>query len=931
MPEFDKELINQRIKELTALLNRYSYEYYTNDAPSVPDAEYDRLYKELVLLEKDNPDLIQPDSPTHRVGNTGKADLEKFVHRVPMLSLDNVFNETELEAFVSRVAAGLNKYEHEIEFCAEPKLDGLALSIIYENGIMVSAATRGNGTVGENVTAQAKTIKNIPLRLTGDHLPEYLEVRGEVFMMHKDFDALNENLIRTRGIRAKTFANPRNAAAGSLRQKDPQITAKRKLTFNAYFVQECRGVTLPANHYDRLKLVKSWGLPVNPEISCGMGSRFLLDYFNKMQEKRMSLDYDIDGIVYKVNNTDLWNVLGFVSRAPRFAIAHKFPAQEQITTLKDVDFQVGRTGVLTPVARLEPVQVAGVTVSNATLHNLDEIERLGLKIGDRVIIRRAGDVIPQVVGVVAEYRTGRERDICCPVCCPVCGSALEHLPEETVVRCTGGLLCKAQLKESILHFVSKDAMNIEGLGDSYVNALIDSGQISNVADIYSLTEERLANTEIKFGREFAEILSLSIEESRNGCTLADFIMALGIKGIGEVNAREIAQKITDITELVNTFENDSLITYGFKKSIKENIGRFLSVEDNIKLIDTLLRPKEKGGIGIVLCDENGNQLKYRGINHNSDFHGYQTDMFEPDEKMDLVDKEKMNDPYGDGSQMDLFDGMINVSTGNYKEFRDQTEVRRFISKFASAMKIKGLGEVTVEALQNQGLVRHVIDIYRLTVDNIASASFKIGRIIARKIIMEINKYRNGIPNEDKSGGDELPLDRFIYALGIREVGINTARILAMNFADMKELMNASTEQLTAIKDIGAVSAKHIRNFFREKHNLEQIDLILRPIEEGGAGVSPVSIKPSAEDLARNLDNPFNGKTIVLTGTLIEWKRNDLKNLLQKYGARVSGSVSSKTDLVIAGAEAGSKLDNAHKLGIRVIGEDELKRILADID
>lgn len=759
----------KEMKELVALLNRYADEYYNQDNPSVPDAEYDRLYRRLKELEKQYPGDVQPDSPTHRVGGSGKADLEKFEHKIPMLSLDNVFNDDELSDFVNRVSGGLSRDEREIEFCAEPKLDGLALSLIYQNGVLITAATRGNGRIGENVTAQAKTIKNIPLSLKGDRIPSYLEVRGEVFMLHKDFEAANEFFRKRDGVKAKLYANPRNAAAGALRQTDPAETAKRKLTFNAYFVTECVGVELPDNHYDRLMFAASLGLPVNREIRFGKGIAFLREYFADMQNRRMDLDYDIDGIVYKVNSTALWDVLGFVSRAPKFAIAHKFPAQEQITTLNAVDFQVGRTGAVTPVARLEPVQVAGVTVSNATLHNVDEIERLGVKIHDRVVIRRAGDVIPQVMRVVTEARTGNEKDIVFPTCCPVCGSALERMPDEAVIRCTGGLSCKAQLKESICHFVSNKAMDIRGLGDRNIESMIDLGLINAVNDIYHLTLDDIKN---------------------------------------------VSQKTDDES---NDADSDA--------GISENSGDVSSEEG------TLVQAPD--GTGMF-------------------------DMFDMPVSEVKKEAEKPAETAGD-------------------EAGDENGGRR-------AKKAKIIGEKA-----------------------------------AVKILASIDDSRT------------RPFNRFIYALGIREVGENTAMILAREFENIYELMSADTDRLLAIKDIGEVSARHIVNFFREKHNQIIIDDLLKSQLLGGSGVIPQKVKPDEAELERIKDNPFNHKTIVLTGTLSSMKRDELKAILQGYGATVSGSVSAKTHLVIAGEAAGSKLDKAVKLGVPVMGEDELLKILGELE
>ncbi len=435
--------LRARMNELIALLTHYEHEYYVLDAPSVPDAEYDRLFKELCALEAAHPELVQASSPTRRVGGAPLEGFGSIVHEQPMLSLDNVFNSEELEAFGRRIQERLVDVE-TVTFCCEPKLDGLAVSLLYEHGELVRAATRGDGETGEDISTNVRTIRVIPLRLQGDHLPARLEVRGEVFMPKAGFERWNE---QARLTGEKIFANPRNAAAGSLRQLDPRITALRPLAFYAYGIGVVEGVELPTSHFERLNYLATLGLPVSGEIRRVDGIAACRDYHDQILARRDALPFEIDGVVFKVDALAQQELLGFVSRAPRWAVAHKFPAQEEITELKEVEFQVGRTGAITPVARLEPVFVGGVTVSNATLHNADEIERLGVMVGDSVIVRRAGDVIPQIVGVVLERRDpARCHEILFPAACPVCGSAVERLPGEAVARCSGGLFCEAQRK-----------------------------------------------------------------------------------------------------------------------------------------------------------------------------------------------------------------------------------------------------------------------------------------------------------------------------------------------------------------------------------------------------------------------------------------------------------------------------------------------------
>lgn len=674
-------------RELVDLLNRYARSYYTDDAPEVPDAEYDRLYRLLEEQEAKDPSIIAEDSPTRRVGDAVLSSFENVTHRVMLMSMGDIFNHEELLDFDRRMRefSGVSC----VEYCAEPKLDGLAVSLIYEHGVLVQAATRGDGRVGENITANARTIRAIPLKLSGEKLPDYLDVRGEVFMPRDGFERWNERARETGG---KVFANPRNAAAGSLRQLDSKITARRPLTFNAYYVGECRGLELPDTQYERLMTISRMGLPVNPNIKVVYGTSGLEEFYNNILRLRPSLNYDIDGVVLKINSLSLQEEMGFTAKNPRWAIAYKFPPEEMMTTLLDVEFQVGRTGAVTPVAKLQPVYVGGATVSSATLHNEDEIRRLELKIGDTVIVRRAGDVIPQVSGVVESKRSGQEREIIFPEVCPECGSKIERLAGESVARCTGELVCPAQLREGIRHFVSRDAMDIEGFGDRIVEELVSSGKVKNVADLYFLQENDLASL--------------------------------------------------------------------------------------------LLDP--------------GND------NHKPRF---------------------------------------------------------------------------------------------------------LGSVTAKKLLVAINRSR------------VVPLNRFIYALGIRDVGASTALTLASHFASLQELMSADFNTLTNLPDIGAVGAEHIVDFFREPHNLEIIDrLVAKPWESlfsAGIELTALPQRNQSEGSA-----PLSGKTYVLTGTLESMDRNTAKERLQALGAKVSGSVSKKTYAVVCGSDPGSKLTKANELGIRVIYEEE---------
>lgn len=664
----------EHIDALREKLNHHSYQYYVLDDPEIPDAEYDRLYRELQSLEQQYPHLVTHDSPTQRVGDQPLQGFAQVIHEVPMLSLDNVFNEEELNDFNRRIQQRLESDE-PIVFAAEPKLDGLAVSLLYENGVLVRAGTRGDGTTGEDITQNIRTIHSIPLRLLGEDVPDVLEVRGEVFMPKAGFEKLNQ-LAREND--EKVFANPRNAAAGSLRQLDPRITAKRPLAMYCYSVGKVEGADMADTHSLMLDQLQHWGLPLCRERRTVKGVSGCLDYFAEMGEKRNSLPYEIDGIVYKVDSIRLQKELGFVSRAPRWAIAHKFPAQEEMTTVNAIEFQVGRTGALTPVARLEPVFVGGVTVSNATLHNMDEVNRKDVRVGDQVIIRRAGDVIPEVVRVVPGSRQSNAQKVQLPAHCPVCGSDVEQEEGEAVARCSGGLFCGAQRKESIKHFASRKAMDIDGLGDKLVEQLVDAGYIEHVNDLFTLDVERLSRLE------------------------------------------------------------------------------------------------------------------------------------------------------------------------------------------------------------------------------------RMGEKSATNLIQALDKSRH------------TTLARFIYALGIREVGEATARTLAQHFASLEALMQADEESLQSVEDVGPVVAAHIVRFFRQAHNLDVIDKLI------AAGVHWDAIE-KADVQQQTLE----GKTFVLTGTLTRMTRDEAKQALQARGAKVTGSVSKKTSYVVVGDSPGSKAAKAEQLGVEILDEEALQALLSE--
>jgi len=533
-----------RIRALRDQINRHNYLYYVLDAPEIPDSEYDRLLRELQTLERQFPELVTRDSPTQRVGATPLAEFGQVRHEVPMLSLDNAFDEQEVRDFERRAHERLGTSTH-LAYTAEPKLDGLAISLVYEHGVLARGATRGDGTVGEDVTQNVRTIPSVPLRLMGQGFPTLLEARGEIFMPRKGFEKLNARVARKN---EKIFANPRNAAAGSLRQLDARITASRPLEFFAYAWGQIEGGKLPERHSEVLARFRDWGLRTNPENRVVHGVDGCLQFYRQMAVKRDRLPYQIDGVVYKVDRLDLQRQLGFVARAPRWAIAHKFPAEEAMTVLRAVEFQVGRTGALTPVARLEPVFVGGATVSNATLHNMDEVERKDVRVGDTVIVRRAGDVIPEVVSVVLTQRPKNTRRVRLPRTCPVCGSEVLRLEGEAVARCSGGSYCAAQRKELIRHFASRRALDIEGLGEKLVEQLVDAGLVHTPADIFGLTVPQLADLE-RMGEKSAENLVQAIEHARH-TTLARFLYALGTREVGETTAQALARHFGTLEALM---------------------------------------------------------------------------------------------------------------------------------------------------------------------------------------------------------------------------------------------------------------------------------------------------------------------------------------------------------------------------------------------
>jgi len=573
-------------KQVTALrrqLNDYSYRYHVLDDPVVPDAEYDRLFRELVRLEQEYPELVTQDSPTQRVGEQPLSEFAEVRHEVPMLSLDNAFSDEDMIAFDKRVRDRLDVAE--IHYAAEVKLDGLAISLLYQQGKLVRAATRGDGATGEDVTSNIRTIKSIPLALRPAGFPARLEVRGEVFMTKAGFEDLNN---RQQAQEEKLFANPRNAAAGSLRQLDPRITAARPLRFLAHGIGIVGGGELPSSHFSILQSLAAWGLPVSADTGLIAGIQECIGFYRKISAKRAQLPYEIDGVVFKVDDLELQAELGFVSRAPRWAVACKFPPEEAVTEVLDIEVQVGRTGALTPVARLKPVRVGGVTVTNATLHNMDEVERKDVRVGDTVIVRRAGDVIPEVARVSLENRPQETHKFSMPGNCPVCGSPAERIDGEAVVRCTGGLHCRAQSIQSIIHFASRRAMDIEGLGDKLVEQLFDTGLLRNVTDLYKLEREKVAALD-RMGEKSSENLLSAISASKQ-TRLNKFLYALGIREVGETTASNLARHFT-LDALKSATEEELCEIQDVGPVVAGNIVRFFQDKQNTSIVDALLNAR----------------------------------------------------------------------------------------------------------------------------------------------------------------------------------------------------------------------------------------------------------------------------------------------------------------------------------------------------
>lgn len=782
-----QEKIAGQLAQLREQIRQYDYQYYVLDEPSVPDAEYDRLLQQLLQLEQQHPQLITPDSPSQRVAGMPMAGFKQVNHSVPMLSLGNAFDRQQLQAFVERIQRELDLPlgddlfgGSEVQFCCEPKLDGLAVSIRYEDGVLQQAATRGDGSSGEDITHNVRTIRNVPLRLQGSGWPQVLEVRGEVYMPKSGFEQYNRRALASG---ERVFANPRNAAAGSLRQLDARITAKRALEFCSYGLGAGQ---IADSHHQTLQQLKRWGLPVSSLAQVVSGLAGCVEYHRQLGQQRDSLDYEIDGVVFKLDDLQQQQQLGFRAREPRWAIAYKFAAREELTILQDVEFQVGRTGAVTPVARLKPVRVGGVTVANATLHNMDEVERLGLMIGDTVVIRRAGDVIPQVTSVVMERRPADARPVLLPDGCPQCGSQLERSmlgrhgktarqqEAGAVWRCVGRLSCPAQLKQSLLHFVSRKAMEIDGLGEKIIDQLVERALVASPADLYRLEFAQLMQLE-----GFAELSSnnlLAAIAASKRPQLARFLYALGIPDVGEETAKVLARSLGSLARVRQA------------------------------LPGTLLWLPEVG-------QEAAHEI--------------------------------------------------------YNFFRDEH----------NSQVLQQLHDVGIE-LQDEGDI-------------------------------------------DPALAGSVSLAQFIEQWQLPGVAKTNAARLAEHFGELPGLLAADWLALSAVPRLPERATNSLLQFVREQGRVDEVLRAEQQLLDFGMHWS--CSKQQGEQL------PLAGQTWVLTGTLQQMKRNQAKEQLEQLGAKVAGSVSAKTTVVVAGEAAGSKLQRALELGIEVLDEDQFIQRLAEFD
>ena len=855
----------ERVAELRRRITHHEHRYYVLDAPEIGDAEFDALLRELERLEAEHPELVTPDSPSQRVGGAPRAGVEKAAHSSAMLSLDNAFDDAELRDFDRRAREALDA--DALDYVGELKLDGVSMAVRYGSGRIVIALTRGDGVHGEVITPNARTLRSLPLAipvatLERSGLPHDFEVRGEVVMPKEAFALLNE---RQRARAGTTYANPRNAAAGSIRMLDTSATASRRLDFYPYFLL-AGGVPVYDSHWASLEALAAVGFKVNRHRARLRGVDEVLAFRDDCMRRREELPYEIDGVVFKLDSTACWRRVGATSKSPRWAIATKPAAGQAETVVEGIDVQVGRTGAITPRALLRRVEVSGVTVSRATLHNADEIPRLGLRIGDRVIVERSGDVIPKIVRVVAEGADRRPFRM--PVVCPNCASPVVREAEEVVVRCVN-VSCPARLKESILHFARRTAMDIDGVGEWLVDELVNRGLVRDLADLYELRKDQLADTEKRgsLGEERAAELSESLARAWREAAVDRVLYALAIPGVSKHRAKLLAERLGTLDRIVSAAVKDLTVVKGISRQSAETIQAFFAAPDAGDFVALVARsglPRDSAAEGSAA---EGAEAAARGADPAAHF---------PPE----------DEPAGTSSQ------------------EGEGRLRTFVRRWSEY--VDGMGRDLADRLIDHGLVRAPGDLGRLTAEQLARVPMRarLGGQVADRILKGLARSRGA------------GLERLIFGLGIRHVGERTAALLAERFQTLDRMAAASAEELEQVAEVGPRIAESIRAFFAAPRNRDLIER-LRGHELNFGQVS--------EDVDRA--TPLAGKTFVLTGTLPVMTRDEARARIQAAGGRVSGSVSRKTDYVVAGESPGSKLEKARALAVDVLDEAGLQALL----
>ena len=856
----------ERAKWLRDEIKRHNSLYHKFDAQEIQDEKYDELFRELRDLENAHPVLVTSDSPTQSIGAPSSSAFSHVKHSAPMLSLDNVFNSQEMETFDRRLVDRLSE-ETEREYSAEPKLDGLALSLLYRHGKFVRAATRGDGRVGEDVTHTARTIPSIPDRLSGPNVPDQLDVRGEAFMPLSEFNAYNQRADKEG---RQTLVNPRNAAAGALRRKDPALAPKRSLDFFAHGVGQTDDVPQILRQSDLLSSFESWGIKVCPDSQNVIGAAACARYYKWIAERRKTFDYPLDGVVYKLQRFDLRDEAGTSSRAPRWAVAQKFPAEEKTTKVHDIEYQVGRTGALTPVARLERVFVGGAWVSNATLHNYRELLRKDVRVGDTVIVRRAGDVIPEVVRPLPELRTVDSPVPDPPTHCPVCKSTVVFPEDEPVARCTGGLSCPAQRKARILHFASRDALNIEGLGEKLVAQLFEAQLVADLPEIFQLKQcsDQVAKltSEKPVGTDSAEKLLRAIDNAKQ-TTLERFIVALNIPNVGPKTANHLAERFEGLSPMMDAGVRELQETKGVTKAAAEKICSFFRHARNQKNISDLIE------VGVTWPHDEIEQLRQ----HATPAAHISREFVDADGKDQAPERPAKDNP----EQL-------------------KAAIRRLSDR--NSLDIGPTGYDWISQVVDRGFVREVHEVFRLEQEQIEELTIRrtFGKKSAKNLLDGIEKAKR------------TTLEHFIYSLGIQDVGRVTAEALAQHFGGLEALSTATHEELREVPDVGEVVSKRLQDFFSSADNLDMI----QTIRANGVEWSESDAAQAASE------GRLHGISFVLTGTLEDMTRDQARQLIVAAGGRVVGSVSKNTSYLLAGANPGSKHAKARDLGVEVIDQSK---------